>query len=181
MPRGVVAPLLALLFLAGCSAQQLTMPVAGELRLLPPAEGVAPVLLKQKLTLQVGQRQQQFLAVARFDRQRLKLVVLLPSGQRLLTLDYDGVELVQESFAPLDLPGREILAIMQFSSWPEASLRAHYLEHDGWRVQVDASERRLLIESGTVLTIAYRPTELWVDNHLREYRIIVHTLEKTEL
>jgi hypothetical protein len=173
--------LLALLFAAGCSAQQQAARAPTELQLLPPAEGMTPVLLKQKLTLQARQRQQQFLAVARFERQRLRLVVLLPSGQRLLTLDYDGDELVQESFSAFDLPGREILAIMQFASWPEVSLRAHYRERDGWRVQTSPDERRLLTDSGTALTIAYKPGQLIIDNDLKEYRVIVQTLERTEL
>jgi hypothetical protein len=70
---------------------------------------------------------------------------------------------------------------MQFSLWPEASLRAHYPGRDGWRVDIDAGERRLLTGSGSALTIAIRPGELHIDNHLKEYRVIVHTLEKTDL
>jgi hypothetical protein len=178
MPQALT--LLALLLLAGCSATRMATPAVVELALLPPSEGPAPVLLKQKITLLTGQRQQQFLAVARFERDRIELVVLLPGGQRLLTLDYDGEELLQESFASIDLKGRDILAIMQFSSWPEASLRAHYPERDGWQVVVSPGERRLLNDSGPALTIAYRAAEMQIDNFLMEYRVIVQTLERSE-
>ena len=172
--------LLALLLLVGCSASRMATPPVVELALLPPSEGPTPVLLKQKITLLAGQRQRQFLSVARFERARIELVVLLPGGQRLLTLDYDGEELLQESIASIDLKGRDILAIMQFASWPEASLRAHYPERDGWQVLLSPDERRLLTDSAPALTIAYRAAEMQIDNFLMEYRVIVQTLERSE-
>jgi hypothetical protein len=178
MPQALT--LLVLLLVSGCSASRMATPAVVELALLPPSEGPVPVLLKQKITLLAGQRQQQFLAVARIDPDRLRLVVVLPGGQRLLTLEYDGEELLQESFASIDLPGRDLLAIMQFSTWPEASLRRHYRERDGWQVLVSPDERRLLTDSGPALTIAYRAAEMQIDNFLMEYRIIVNTLERNE-
>ena len=171
----------AFLLMAGCSSQQAIAPELIEFKLLPPSEGPAPVLLKQKISLQSGQREQQFLAVARFEREQIKLVILLPSGQRLLTLDYDGSELTQRSLAAFDLPGGEILAIMQAASWPEASLRAHYPASAGWRLEVSPDARELLTESGTALTIGYSSGALRIDNYLKEYRVIVETLEKTNL
>jgi len=171
----------AFLLLAGCSSQRPMVPEVHELNLLPPSEGPAAVLLKQKITLQSGQREQQFLAVVRFTREQLKLVVLLPSGQRLLTLDYDGTELTQQSLAAFDLPGGEILAIMQVASWPEESVRAHYPTSAGWRLEVSPDARQLLTESGAALTISYSPGKLRIDNYLKEYRVIVETLEKTSL
>jgi hypothetical protein len=178
MPQRLM--LLVVFLMAGCSASRMATPEVVTLALLPPSEGPAPVLLKQKITLLAGQRQQQFLAVVRFELDRLELVVLLPSGQRLLTLEYDGEELLQESLASIDLPGRDILAIMQFSSWPEASLRAHYPERDGWQVLVSPGERRLLIDSGPALTIAIQAREMQIDNFMMEYRVIVNTLERSE-
>lgn len=177
MPKALT--LAVLLMLTGCSASQIATPDVVELALLPPADLPAPVLLKQKITLVAGQQQQQFLAVARFQRERCELVVLLPSGQRLLTLDYDGEELLQESPGSFDLPGRDMLAIMQFSSWPEASLRRHYPEQRGWQVLVSSDERQLLTESGPALTIVHRDAQLQIDNFLMEYRVIVQTLERS--
>lgn len=182
MPSALICRVgFTLLLLSACSTQP-PLPVANpEFKLLPPAEGPAPVLLQQKVSLLAGQREQQFLVVTRFDHQRLSLVVLLPSGQRLLTLDYDGADLTQQVFASFDLPGSEILAIIQAARWPEASLRAHYREADGWRLQLTSAERRLLTEFGTALTIVYWPGELRIDNYLKGYRVIVETLETTDL
>jgi hypothetical protein len=173
--------LVAMLVLTACSAHRLASPELVSLKLLPPAEISDAVMLKQKITLQAEGGQRQFLAVARFDSDRLKLVVLLPTGQRLLSLDYDGQKLVQEDYAPIELPGREILAIIQFATWPEDSIRAHYLEQDGWVVETSVDQRILLTASGAILKISYRPGELSVDNYLQGYRVIVEMLERTEL
>jgi hypothetical protein len=173
--------LVVVLILTACSVHQLAAPEPVSLKLLPPAEIPAAVLLKQKIALQADGKQQQFLTVARFEADRLQLVVLLPTGQRLLSLDYDGYELVQEDYAPIELPGREILAIIQFATWSEDSIRACYPEQDGWLVETAVDKRILLTTSGTILKIRYQPGELSVDNYLQGYRVIVETLERTEL
>jgi hypothetical protein len=173
--------LVAMLTLTACSTNRLTAPEPVTLNLLPPVEVPAAVLLKQKITLQADTGQRQFLAVARFGLQRLKLVVLLPTGQQLLSLVYDGEKLVQEDYGPIELPGREILAIIQFAMWPEDSIKTHYPEKDGWLVETSADQRILLTASGAVLKISYQPGELSVDNYLHGYRVIVNTLERTEL
>jgi hypothetical protein len=173
--------LVAMFMLTSCSANQFTRPEPLSLKLLPPAELPAAVLLKQKITLQADAGQQQFLTVARFDLQHLKLVVLLPTGQQLLSLVYDGEKLEQEDYAPIELPGREILAIIQFAMWPEDSVKYHYPEKDGWLVETSADQRILLTASGAILKIGYQRGELSVENYLDGYRVIVDTLERTEL
>ena len=178
MSRWLAFPLA--LLLAACSARQ-PAPEPRELLVLPPQELGESLLLKQKVTMVADQRSQQFLAVARFEPRRLRMVALLPSGQRLLSLDYDGVTLRQERSADVDLPGREILAVMQFALWPPDSVKRHYRESDGWRVELSGRQRRLLTEFGIALNIAYLPRVLHIDNYFKEYRVIVETLEKTEL
>ncbi len=172
---------LLLLLLSACGSPQLLQVPDTAFRLLPPREVEAPALLKQRVTLLTAERSQQFLLAGRFERQNLQLVVLLPSGQRLLSLDYDGEELKQSGLTSLELPGQDILAIMQFAFWPEASLRTHYPQREGWRVQVSSEERKLLTHSGIVLSVAFHPGELRIDNYLKEYRVIAQTLEKSPL
>lgn len=180
MPRALI-PFLLLLMIGGCSSRQLPAPEPPELILLPPAEIGHELLLKQKIDFVAGGRQQQFLVVARFLRERLRLVLLLPTGQALLTLDYDGVNLLQDNRSTVDLPGREILASMQFALWPEESLRRHYPPEAGWQLDLETDQRLLLTPSGAVLKIARNPENLVVDNHLHDYRVIIQTLEKNEL
>jgi len=182
MPNALkIASLPVLMFLFDCSAQQFSAPRPVGLKLLPPDEVSVAVLLKQKVTLQTGERQQQFLVVARFQQHRLELVVLSPTGQKLLTLDYDGENLVQDTLSSIDLRGKEILAIIQFALWPEHSINIHYPKKDGWVVEIAPEKRILFTASGMLLKISYQADELIVDNHIQDYRVIVHTLERTEI
>ena len=182
MPRPLkISVLLLVSMLAACSSRQLAPPAPPELVLLPPAEISNELLLKQKITFEAGDRQQQFLVVARFQRQRLKLVLLLPAGQPLLTLDYDGQTLLQENQSNAALPGKEILASMQFALWPVNSLARHYPPEAGWLVEIDGQERSLLTASGVVLKISRNTDSTVVDNHLHDYRVTIQMLEQGEL
>lgn len=179
--RLAVFALLLFVWLGGCSSRQLETTPPPQLVLLPPAEIASEILLKQKITFEAGGRQQQFLVVARFQRPRLKLVLLLPSGQPLLTLDYDGRKLLQNNQSTVELPGREILASMQFSLWPLQSVQRHYPTEDGWQIKAADRNRTLLTASGVVLKISHKSENLVVDNRLHDYRVIIQTLEKREL
>ncbi|MDH3759446.1 MAG: DUF3261 domain-containing protein [Gammaproteobacteria bacterium] len=179
--RLTVATLVMFFWLGGCSSRQLDTMPPPQLLLLPPAEIAGEILLKQAITFEAGGRQQQFLVVARFQRPRLKLVLLLPSGQPLLTLDYDGQKLLQDNQSTVELPGREILASMQFALWPQRSLQRHYPPEAGWQIKTSDRDRTLLTASGVVLKISRESETLVVDNHLHDYRVIIQTLEKKEL
>ena len=123
----------------------------------------------------------QFLLVARFDQNRLKLVGLSPTGQKLLVLDYDGEELTQETSLWVDVPGKEILAVIQFALWPGQSINNWYPEKEGWQVDISPEIRILLTVAGVLLNISYEGEKIIIDNYLHEYRVLVHMLEKTEL
>lgn len=138
-------------------------------------------MLKQRVILESRGKRQQFLVVARFELNRLRLVVLLPTGQQLLSLDYDGERLVQVNSPSVNIPGKEILASMQFALWPERSIKKHYSDKDGWLVEIALKKRALLTASGPLLRINRETDQLIVDNYLHDYRVIVHTLEKTDL
>lgn len=170
-----------LLLLYSCSAQRFVSERFDSLALLPPAEGATEVLLKQKITIQTREKQQQFLTVARFEKHQLKLVVLSSSGQQLLLLDYDGEALIQKTLSPALDSGEEILAIMQFSMWPLQSIKRHYSEQRGWLVEVTPAKRTLSTATGLALKIDYQGNKILVDNYLRDYRVIVDTLEEIKL
>ncbi len=181
MPTALKIPALAvLIILFSCSAQQINS-ARPELKLLPPDEGSLAVLLQQKVILQSGENRQQFLLVARFEKHRLKMVLLSPTGQLLLMLNYDGDELVQHTQSSIDVPGKEILAIIQFAMWPGQSIKDHYPEENGWRVEISPKERILLTATGVILKISFDDEVLKIDNYLHNYRVFVYTLEKTAL
>lgn len=168
--------LLLLLFLYGCSTTRLAPPPVAMLVLLPPQEITEPVLLKQKVIMQAAAGELQFIMIARFDTEGLRLVALLPSGQTLLTLDYDGLELVQQSNSPVDIPGKDILAIIQFANWPEESIRRHYRAAEGWMVELNAKSRILSTAGRMFLKIDRQGEELVVENYAQNYRVLVYPL-----
>lgn len=181
--RGYLSPiaLTAVFLLAACAARPPLPDDTPALRLLPPADLATESLLTQTLTLRTNGREQQFLAVVRLERERVRMAVLTPAGQQLLSLDYDGENLLQNSVEGVAIPGRQILASLQFALWPEDSIRREYRPDDGWRVEIGDAERSLLTAAGALLIIHREFGSLTLDNLRYNYRVIVETLERTDL
>jgi hypothetical protein len=173
--------LLLFLCLSGCQMLSSGAPVSVALKLLPPAQGPSPVLLKQVVTLEAKGQRRQFLVVARLQATGVEMVALMPTGQRLMTLSYDGEELRQQQLSSIPLPGEDILAILQFSLWPEASVKQHYSENDGWLIMVKPDKRQLLKSSQLLLEVDYEEQQLVVEQYVGNYRVLIKTLERTAL
>lgn len=172
---------LIVLVLFGCSTFQSPRPQTVQLKLLPPAEGPEETLLKQKVTMQSAGLEQQFVAVLRLQHDRLKLAALLPTGQQLFFLEYDGEVLIQKNTSSVDVPDRDILAIMQFALWPSSSVQQHYRREDDWVVGITAEQRTLLTSSGELLEVTYQGGSVVIVNHLHGYRLTVQPLENKNL
>jgi len=191
----LVALLSVLLVISGCSSFSKQIQPAGEdsaekplsiglktaFKLLPPEQGPAPVLLKQIVTMEARGDQDRFIGVVRIGKERVQMVGLLPTGQQLFSLDYGGKTLTQENSSYADIPGQEILTIMQFALWPESSIRQHYPENSGWDSDFSPSQRTLEKNGQELLDVKYFGDELVIRNHLGHYRILIKILEKIEL
>ena len=157
-------------------------PVPDQLLILPPSEGTYVGLLKQKVTIMARAEQQQFMVAIRLERTQLKLRVLLPTGQAILSIDYDGQMLKQDNLSSIALPSEEILAMIQFALWPEKSLNKHYLANNGWQLSMTPEQRLLHTVEGKVLSVDYLSSdELLMKNYLHEYQVRIQTLEKSGL
>jgi len=167
--------------LVACAARQPAPESPHDLLLLPPDEITNEILLQQKLTLLANGQEQHFLAVARLERDRIRLLLFAPSGQQLLALNFDGELLHQRNAPGFDVPGKEILASLQFALWPVDSIRRHYQQDDGWDIEIDKRGRSLLTSSGPLLIIRQDSEKVWLDNLQRKYRVIIETLEQREL
>ena len=157
------------------------------LKLLPPSQSPSAVLLKQVVTLEAKGQQRQFLVVSRLQPTAVDMVALMPTGQRLMTLTYDGETLQQQQLTQISLPGEDILAILQFSLWPKTSVKQHYAENAGWFVTIEADKRQLTKNAKLLLEVSYsepgQQTEeqLIVKNFIGNYRVLITTLESTAL
>lgn len=191
----LVALLSILLAISGCSSFSKQTPPSGRnsaenpisigykttFKLLLPEQGPAPVLLKQIVTMEARGDQHRFIGVVRISKERVQMVGLLPTGQQLFSLDYGGEILTQENSSYADIPGQEILTIMQFALWPESSVRRHYPENSGWDVEFFPGQRKLAKHGQKLLDVNYLGDQLVIKNYLGHYRILIKTLEKTEL
>jgi hypothetical protein len=181
MPKAIVIIALSFhLLLSACSLQQFSSSPA-DLKLLPPDEVPAELLVKQKLSLLAGEKQEDFILVARFEKQRVKLVLLSAVGLQLLMLDYDGENLVQEIHSSINIPGRDLLAVIQFAMWPDQSIYKHYPEKEGWQVRIEPEKRILLTAGEPLLKIIYGLDSIDIDSYIHDYQVRVLTFEKIPL
>ena len=97
-----------------------------------------------------------------------------------MELSYDGQVLKEQLYGDLPLSGRDILSIIQFSQWPEQTLKTIYQE-PMWQLTL-SPEQRLLSESGERwLKVAVRPSGLVVDNYRKHYQVEIQTLKASGL
>ena len=101
---------LACLLLIACTEKSSAPTNIPELKLLPPTEIVDEVLLRETVIFESGGERQQLIAVSRIEFGRVRLVLLLPTGQTVLELDFNGNELLQKDNSGQDFPARYILA-----------------------------------------------------------------------
>lgn len=170
------------MLLGSCSVFNTTTTGPRELLLLAPDAGPPAVLLKQKVTMEAQGEQHQFLAIIRLEPSQSKLRALLPTGQTILSLDYDGESLKQNNYSPVDLPGEEILAMMQFSLWPIMAVRQSYSPQNGWYVEEFAKRRQLSTADGVMLTVDYvADNEIIIEHYPHRYKVTIILLEEIAL
>lgn len=176
---------LSVILLYACSAghiseRDLKQPEPVKLKLLPPSQGPVGLLLKQKITMIYDDQFQVFLVVSRFEERRVRAVILLPSGQKLLSMTYDGDQLIVEGVGADQLPGEEIMAMMQFSLWTESSIKQHYPVAESWQLDVSAQQRLLKKESNLLIKVEYMGSQTDITNYQHQYKVVVETLEAVE-
>lgn len=171
---------LAVISLYACSVGSINEPQPARLKLLPPVEGPGDLLLKQKITMDFKGQQQTFLVVSRLQTTSIQSIVLMASGQKLLSMSYDGERLLVEGAGSDVLPGEEILAMMQLSLWPDTSLQQHYSETMGWTLNLSALQRILKHQSQPIIKVSYTGNQVEMMNYQGNYSVMVDTLEKSE-
>jgi len=171
---------LLLLLLTACSLWSKQVVEPENLILLPPEQGAVSSILKQVVTLTANNESSQFLVISKFEQQQIKVVVLLATGQTLLTLDYDGKALKKTVSTDIDLPAEEMLAMMQFALWPEQSLKDNYTIDKGWHLDINQQQRVLSNYSGKLLSVNYQEDTM-IEHHRHHYQLLIHTLERKAL
>lgn len=173
--------LFGVILLAGCSAfSTVEKPIDG-LTLLPPVTGTATQVLKQKVTLKKYAQTKQFIAVTRFSAQETKLVALLPTGQVFLYLLYDQHGFEEKNEAGIVLPSKDILAMIQFTFWPEFVIKQGYPESLGWRIEITPDKRNLYYKNALLLEVTLEDENVFITHHGDHYNVDIHTFDQEVL
>ena len=176
--------LIGLLFIAfalgACSFLAPTKVPNNELVLLLPIEVATslPKVVKQSVIFEKYAQQRQFIAVARFNAEQTKFVALSASGQPFLYLTHDSQGFEKRNLSGIELPAKEILAMIQFTLWPKWAVEQGYPENIGWRVEITSGIRRLYYNNILLIEVEQEGDDINISNYRSDYKIYIHTFDK---
>jgi len=148
------------------------------------APGVAaPHTARQRLRAMVGDREIVLDCVVEVTFDRVTVVGLLPAGNRVFSVRYDGTKVEQERTpqVPAQLQPQQLLADLQLAFWPVESLHDAF-RGGPWKLsQPDSRTRRLLRDGRLVAEVHYGDTDpwqgrAWLVNLERGYALIVDSV-----
>ncbi|MEP4888970.1 MAG: DUF3261 domain-containing protein [Aliiglaciecola sp.] len=170
------------LCLGACSLLNSGANRAFPLLLLPPVNGPESAIYKQRLELESETNFSKLLVVLKIDKSEIKLRGLLPTGQSVYALDYDGQNLNHQSFGGNELPAQDILSMLQFALWPESAIRQYYQQDEGWLLEIKPKYRLLSLNGSIKLRVDYlADQQLMLENYAHQYKVKIETLEYKRL
>lgn len=182
----VAGALFAVAVLSACQAQQ-PVPARGENAIATPPlvspAAAAPHSARQRLRATVGDREIVLDCVVEITAERVTVVGLLPAGNRVFSVRYDGTRVEQERTpqVPQQLHPEQLLADVQLAFWPAESIRAAYGAGPWSLVQPDARTRRLLRDGRLIAEVHYADGDpwrgrVWLVNFERDYALVVDSV-----
>lgn len=163
--------------------------------------GIASGLYHHDTLSRSGSTPQNAMLVAwSVNNQGVNLVALTATGQRLMSISYDGEvfsEQRSELLADKPIPGRAILAQLQLSYWPLQVLEQQ-LQGTDWRLTSTPALRELYYRGEKILSIHYaqavkmlvehkndnnsiHKNTIIINHHIMNHHLIIHTLQRTVL
>lgn len=148
------------------------------------APGVAaPHSARQRLRAMVGNREIVLDCVVEVAADRVTVVGLLPAGNRVFSVRYDGTSVEQERTpqVPAQLQPEQLLADLQLAFWPAKGLHDAF-RGGPWKLsQPDSRTRRLLHDGRLVSEVHYGDADpwrgrVWLVNFQRDYALIVDSV-----
>jgi hypothetical protein len=174
--KRLLATCLLLPILTSCSliTNRLLSPL--ELVLLPPQQGPEVGVSKHKVTLVRDEKRHSFIVINRFTQQAFQVVVLMATGQTVLSMQYDGKQFSQQSYTEQQLPSREIMAVMQFSLWPDDVVLNSYRELG--EISVSQQLRQLSRNGELELQAQINEGKTVVKHYPHQYSVIIQPLQE---
>lgn len=148
------------------------------LLLLPPELSGHKGVTKQKVTMLIGDKQQTFIALTQYAVDSYQVLIMLPTGQIVLSMRYDGEVLEASNRTGVTLPTQEMMAMMQFASWPEEVIKDHYSQALNWDVLTQPNLRQLLAGRKPLLTVTYTSNKvIHIGHFIQKYQVRIEPLE----
>lgn len=162
----------ALALLVGCAGQPVDAPL--------PEPAALPDLgmQMQRLTFDHQDQRHELIGVLRHDERALRLVLLSPQGQRLLTLEHDeqGARfLADTSFDPAFSAGW-LASRLAWSLWPSSSLTQAFDGSD-WSLLEDRKKRTIRYQRRVIAHITGSAECRIIDDFEGEYRLYIAPLD----
>lgn len=163
----MLVPVLPVLPMGGCAGQQSRSDSAAPALKHPPI--LAPATLGASRTAQqvlrgaFGEHEVTLRCVVIASPEKIDAIVLTATGQRALTLGWDGAKWQVEAapMVPSQLNAEQLLADLQFSLWPLRALQAAYASQ-GWEVSEPGGGIRRLRHNGQLFEEAhYTGSDPW--------------------
>jgi uncharacterized protein YfaP (DUF2135 family) len=183
---------LLILTLQGCTLLPSPKPELKQVPLLPPAAMTQSWQKLQSVSLYREAQTESILTALvawSVDPAQVKVAVLTPTGQSLLTLLYDGQTLEQD-YSPAVAPrlrsafsARTLVTQLQLAYWPKDVINRS-LRHSEWQWLVEAESRRLMWRGQTQLEIEGAPERhqtFQIHHYAGDIRLEVKTLAHTPL
>lgn len=167
-------PILALagILLAGCALTPSASPRPA-LEQLPDFD-----TRQQRLTFVKDERQQVMLGVLRHRDDALRMALLSPQGQRLLTLvqDDDGARFLPDASFDPPFSAEWLAGRLAWNLWPEAALHKAFSD-TGWRLKTRGSQRQIYRGSTLVARVSGDSGCRVIDDRESGYRLYIATLD----
>ncbi len=187
--------------LTGCITQQVDtngVQIAKgiDIKLMSPQSFAKSISLTQLAQFTVGEEKHELLFQTEITQDKIVIVGLMPSGTRLFSLVYDGVNIESEGYSQLieKIKPKYLLADMQMSLWPIKKLRAHLNATSSCFISdicfieesADGLIRKLTNQGNEIISIEYQNKvsyqgKLKFVHNFRGYQIELTTLDVAEL
>lgn len=160
------------LLASGCASRFSAAPV-------PPLSTLpASAPSTQQLVFEHGNERHQLLAVLRHDNQTLRMALLSPQGQRLLTLEQDeqGARFLPGAVFDPPFSAQWLLQRLSWSLWPVEQLE-HAFRDSAWSVQPTAQGHAIFHRQQQVANIIDQGHCHIVNDLQAGYRLVRTTIE----
>lgn len=164
----------ALLLLFGCAGRPVaTVP---SLATLPAME-----TQRQRLTFEHNDQRHEMIGVLRHDDKTLRLVILSPQGQRLLTLIHDdsGSRFLQDAAFEPPFTAEWLASRLSWNLWPAPAIKQAF-GSSAWSIQEDETGRTMRYRQRIVARISGNSACTFIDDVEAGYRLYIMPLSDTD-